>query len=215
MSALTAVLFRNCPHDTNVTSESKVRFVLQCDNFAVQVARTPIQMPIPGQSPRLMDFGIFRPSISISGLVETQGGDAAYNPSGFTNQQIPAADYYAYLSYVPYGRRVNSNTTVSLNYFLPNKNILEEAAYKWKTLPGAELELEIADAEIPRLNTYTGGTAIAGGSIGEDVKPTGGGVYKVSIQQARFQVDAAKEDRWTFQMQFVAMGRQDISGIGN
>ena len=145
MSALTAVLFRNCAHgplNSDLTSESKVRFVLQCDNFAVQVARTPIQMPIPGQSPRLMDFGIFRPSISISGLVDIQGREATLNPSGLASDA--AKDYYAFLGYVPYGRRTNDvqgNTTCTVNYFFPNKNILEEAAYKWKTLPGSELEL--------------------------------------------------------------------------
>ena len=213
MSAETAILFRNCPHDANATSEDKVRFLLLCDNFAVQVARTPIQMPVPGMSPMLMDFGIFRPSISISGLVDNLGGDSGYNPSDF----VPAAsaDYYAYLSYQPFTRQISASTLQTQNYFFPTKNVLEEAAYKGKTMPGAELEIEIADATLPRLNSYADGTAITSGQPLEDVKPTGGGIYKVSIQQARFQVDASKEDRWTFQMQFVARARFDVPGIGN
>ena len=213
MSALTAVLFRNCPHDANATSDDKVRFVLQCDNFAVQIARTPIQMPVPGMSPMLMDFGIFRPSISISGLVDNVGGSADKDDAG--NLSGDSEDYYAFLKSVPFTRRISSSAEPTVYYYLPNKNILEEAAYKWKTTPGAELELEIADATLPRLNSYADGTAITSGQTLEDVKPTGGGIYKVSIQQARFQVDASKEDRWTFQMQFVARARFDVPGIGN
>ena len=40
---------------------------------------------------------------------------------------------------------------------------------------------------------------------------TGGGIYIVAIQQARFQVDPAQEDRWQFQIQFVCESRADVS----
>tara|TARA_R110000824_G_scaffold29786_3_gene98727 strand:+ start:2584 stop:3228 length:645 start_codon:yes stop_codon:yes gene_type:complete len=214
MSELTAVLLRDCPHNSTATDDDNARFILQCDNFAVQIARTPIQMPIPGQSPTLMDFGVFRPSISISGLVENQGRSAVVDSAGTFSSDAASKAYYAFLQHAPFSRREGSDTIRTNNYYFPTKNILEEAAYKWKSLPGSEIELEIADASVPRYNTWTDGTAITGGDL-QNVKPTGGGVYKVSIQQARFQVDAAKEDRWTFQMQFVARGRFDIGGIGN
>ena len=42
------------------------------------------------------------------------------------------------------------------------------------------------------------------------ISATGGGLYKVAVKQCRFQIDAAKEDRWTFAMQFVAKSRNDI-----
>jgi len=38
---------------------------------------------------------------------------------------------------------------------------------------------------------------------------TGGGIYKVAIQQGRFSLNAAKEDRYDFSLQFVATGRLD------
>jgi len=285
-----AILFSNCKHDGNATSyPNKVRYALQCDNFAVQVARTPIQMPMPGHSPELMDFGIFRPSISISGMVYTKGGSTNIGQKGFE-----------FMDYFDYTRRHNEETGSSNaatsgytnRYFFPDKNSLEADAYKWKTTSGSELYLEIADANQPQLLRFSDGsdkhstdldgahnnlteetftidsktiddrTMVAGDYLviegenptypGEDDKllweivqiisvtnnthieaargqlgstalehddnrdvyfyqePSGGGVYSVAIQQARFQVDAAKEDRWTFQMQLVCKARDDV-----
>jgi hypothetical protein len=57
-----------------------------------------------------------------------------------------------------------------------------------------QLELEIGDATTPTGSNHTGG-----------------GVYVVAIQQCRFQVDATKEDRWTFALQFVCKSRGDVS----
>jgi len=278
---LLAVLFRNCKHDNNDTSwdNDKIRYALQCDNFAVQIARTPIQMPIPGNSPELMDFGRFRPSLSISGIVNTKGGAEAPGQKGFE-----------FMESFSYTRKHNNQTAYTNTYYFPTKNRLEEDSYRWKTSAGNELELEIADAAVPQMVTHTddsnqpstdlngnhditteetftvdnttiGGvdilvgdylaiegtnydweivkvTAISPSTSFEadraqlgstaivhadgrnvylyqragvfDYKPTGGGVYKVAIQQARFQVDASKEDRWQFQMQFVCKARDDI-----
>ena len=39
---------------------------------------------------------------------------------------------------------------------------------------------------------------------------SGGGVYQVALQQARFQKTAAREDRWLFTMQFVSKARKDV-----
>jgi len=79
-------------------------------------------------------------------------------------------------------------------YYFPYKNILETAATTWIYKADNELELEIGD-----ISTATG-----------HISATGGGLYKVAIQQCRFQIDAAKEDRWTFALQFVAKSRDDI-----
>ena len=283
------VLFRNCKHDGNATSSpDKVRYALQCDNFAVQIARTPIQMPIPGNSPELMDFGIFRPSLSISGLVSTKGGASNIGQKGFE-----------FMEYFDYTRRhnrengySNSDTSGYTNrYYFPPKNRIEEDAYKWKTSLGSELELEIVDANQPQLTKFADGSGkdntdingdhnstteetftidsttidnrlmvvgdylliegenpasgdgddllweivkvlavtdsthieAARGQLGSTAlthdnnrnvyfyeEPSGGGVYKVAIQQARFQVDASKEDRWSFQMQYVCKARDDV-----
>jgi hypothetical protein len=79
-------------------------------------------------------------------------------------------------------------------YYFPYKNKLEEAAYTWIAATVSELELEIGDATTPTGTNHTGG-----------------GVYKVAIQQARFQVDASKEDRWTFAFQLVSKSRGDVT----
>ena len=73
------------------------------------------------------------------------------------------------------------------------KNILENAAVTWVYTANNELELEIGDYQTPTGSNHTGGS-----------------LYKVAIQQCRFQIDASKEDRWTFAMQFVCKSREDI-----
>lgn len=210
-SPVLGVLLRNCQHDNNDTSTSKVRFVLQCDNFAVQIARTPIQMPIPGNSPELMDFGIFRPSLSISGMVPTVGGESEVNAAGLSGQSN--IDYFAFLEHTNYARKRNNDTVHTQKYFLPTKNVLEKAAYTWQ-VGLSSIEVEIADASVPSYNKYSEGSTIPNNHTTApnlyNTAPTGGGVYRVAIQQARFQVDASKEDRWSFQMQFVSEARDDL-----
>ena len=75
-----AVLLRTCKHsEIDVTSRNskhlpdKFGYALKCDNISISYAKTPIQVPIPQQSPQLLDIGVFRPSVSLSGVVETQG----------------------------------------------------------------------------------------------------------------------------------------------
>ena len=40
---------------------------------------------------------------------------------------------------------------------------------------------------------------------------TGGAVYLVALQQFRVQIDATKEDRYSFSMQFVVGERKDAN----
>jgi len=175
---LVSILLRNGPHDgTDTNNTTRLRYALLCDNFSIQIAKTPIQIPIPQRSPEIIDLGIFRPSISLNGLVPTKG-DGDSTATGYEGME--------YFSYVRGG-----HTNI---YYFPYKNKLEEAAYKWIASITTELEMEIGDATTP-----TG------------ANHTGGGIYKVAIQQCRFQIDASKEDRWTFAMQFVCKSRGDVT----
>ena len=76
-----AVLLRTCKHsEIDITSRrnsipDKFGYALKCDNVSISYAKTPIQVPIPQQSPQLIDIGVYRPSVSLSGLVETVGGN--------------------------------------------------------------------------------------------------------------------------------------------
>jgi len=212
-----AVLLRNCKHDASATSASKVRYALKCDSFSIQIAKTPIQVPIPQQAPEIIDIGFYRPSISIGGIVDTVGQNTGNTyvlnstPSEFTNMEsIVVSRKYWSSDYTNPTDYVNINQT----YYIPYKNALEDAVYTWITTSTDELELEIGDANYPRYNTAAEWTPadpsltpfLASGTNSE----TGGGVYVVAIQQCRFQVDPAQEDRWQFQMQLVCESRKDV-----
>ena len=87
-----AVLIRTCKHsDIDITSRKggipdKFGYALKCDNISISYSKTPIQVPIPQQSPQLIDIGVYRPSVSLSGVVETIG------------QNTPTADQSTNLS---------------------------------------------------------------------------------------------------------------------
>ena len=185
-----AVLLRNCKHDNNTTSwasngTGKERYALKCDTFSVQLAKTPIQIPVPQQSPELIDLGIFRPSISIGGLVDNIGQDTTNTTSGFQNMEsIPVTRNY--------WQAANNYTDVEATYYIPYKNQLEDFATQYVYSSRTPLELEWGDA-----------------NFAKGTQQTGGSIYLVALQQIRFQVDASKEDRYTFSMQFVVTARKD------
>jgi len=45
-------------------------FALKAEDVAIQVARTPLQIPVPQASPFIFDIGSYRPSLTISGVVD-------------------------------------------------------------------------------------------------------------------------------------------------
>ena len=181
----TSILLRKGPHDaTPSNGGTRIRYALQCDNFSIQTAKTPIQVPNALNSPILIDIGFQRPSISINGTIPN-GGDGVSNTAHYLG--MPSFSYTRDI--------VGTTTSQAALYYFPYKNVLEAAASTWVYTDNTELEIEIGDIANP-----TG-----------HMSATGGGLYKVAIQQARFQIDAAKEDRWTFAMQFVCKSREDIT----
>ena len=235
-----AVLLRNCPHDGSTTGDPlsgsglnqiyKTRFALKCETFTVQIAKTPIQVPIPQQAPELIDIGFYRPSISISGIVDTVGGDTTTTKAGFENMESLTISRRYWSTATAYTERNNI-------YYIPYKNALEDAVYRWITTDSAQLEVEVGDANFPKHgktaepnplgsgnseksfyvdSEHTGVTVGTGmddndnDTVNTLVRETGGAIYVVAVQQARFQVDPATEDRWTFQMQLVCESRKDV-----
>ena len=191
-----AVLLRNCSHDGTITNgTTHIRYALKCDSFSVQIAKTPIQIPIPQQAPEIIDIGFYRPSISIGGIVDNIGQNTTNTTTGFENMES-----------ISVTRKDNGQTSREATYYIPYKNKLEDAVYKWITTADDALELEIGDAQYPVYNKL-----VRGGATGGTFSETGGGLYYVAIQQARFQVDPAQEDRWQFQIQFVCESRADVS----
>lgn len=207
-----AILLRNGSH-----ADATVRYALKCNDIAISISKTPIQIPIPQQSPELIDIGYFRPSITLAGLVDTVGGNIQNNATGNAD-----------MSYFDFVRQTVSATagsakwadggtgdTTAKRYYIPYKNALEEACVKWIYTNATELELEVGDSKFP---VSAAGGGYLHGSVTQTryasnttAAATGGAIYRVAIQQARFQLNAAREDRYDFTMQFVAEARLDVS----
>ena len=104
---------------------------------------------------------------------------------------------------------------VSQNYYVPYKNALEDIIYRFQGSLfnlDAGIELEILDATYPRYSTAAEPHTLNGASklTSTTVNETGGAVYQVAIQSARFDMDAGREDRWVYQIQFITDHRKDF-----
>ena len=171
-----SILLRNGTH-----TNASLRFALKADSFAVSYSKTPIQVPIPQASPEIIDLGIFRPSITINGIVDTV-------------QPTPAS------------LTINSQT-----YYLPFKNWLENAVYDWTAsdFSTGKLEIEFGDTTYPQDDSGTKGYASDVINTSSLASWTGGAIYRIGIQQARFALNPSREDRYDFNMSFVAEARLD------
>ena len=205
-----AVLLRNGSH-----GGATVRYGLKCNDVAISYAKTPIQIPIAQQSPELIDLGYFRPSLTVTGIIDTVGGNTSNTIAGFAGMES-----------FSYSRKLASDSnyysdggtadTTAQTYYIPYKNALEEAVATWMYLDTTPLQVEIGDAKYP-IDSYGG--YISGGAAtnrfnavsgNRNNHATGGAIYEVAIQQCRFSLKAATEDRYEFTMQFVAKARLDM-----
>ena len=170
------------------------RYALKVDSFTITVAKTPIQIPIPQNSPTLVDYGIFRPAITLSAIVDT---GPANDSTTTTGSGATLVGYQGMESVVSGGQ----------TWYIPYKNKLEDAIYNWVADNDNVLTLIVGDDTYPVYDYDSTGAVVSGS--GNDPQATGGGSYIVALQQARFQLDAGREDRWIVQMQFVAEARYD------
>jgi hypothetical protein len=199
-----AVLLRNGPHGT-----ASVRYGLKCNDVAMSYAKTPIQIPIAQQSPEIIDLGYFRPSITVTGIIDTIGGDSSNTTAAVAGME---SFVYTRASVSNSGQFADGGHGTAQRYYVPYKNALEEAIATWMYLDTTPIQIEIGDAQYP-LASY-GGYA-PGGNITNrfstsNQQATGGAIYEVAIQQCRFSLKAATEDRYEFTMQFVAKARLDM-----
>ena len=156
------------------------RLALKAEQLSISITKTPIQIPIARSTPEILDLGITRPAITISGLVDNIG----------TDKSNTTANQYFHME---------KFTTQSQDYYIPYKNFLEDKLITWVTSESTELQLEVGDATTP---DYAGsGTTAA----------TGGGIYKVAIQQVQFSQTPGTENRWVFNIQFVSKLREGIT----
>ena len=171
-------------HEDTSSGSTITRYALKVDSITISIAKTPIQIPIPQNSPALVDFGIFRPAITLSAVVDT-------GPANDTTD----ARYEGMESIVHGGD----------TWYIPYKNKLEDAIYTWVADNDNVLRLIIGDDTYPVYDFDSNGIAVSG----SNPQATGGGSYIVALQQCRFQLDAGREDRWIVQMQFVCESRFD------
>jgi len=57
--------------------DTPVNYALKVDSLNISYSKTPIQVPLPESSPLLLDLGMYRPNVTIGGLVDnsTSYGD--------------------------------------------------------------------------------------------------------------------------------------------
>ena len=197
MSDTLAVLLRNGRHSNSAADKATIRLALKCENIAINMGRTPIQIPIPTNSPELIDLGIVRPSISISGLVDNVGGDPTNTTDNDSGSDSTGVAYttgdssidLADMAHFDYQFNYDGNDT--LRYYIPYKNFLEEFCAEVLFSDDTPLELQIGNPTVPIASNTLGST-------------TGGAIYQVAIQSANFTQVPALEDRWQFALQFVA-----------
>ena len=163
----------------NVHASASIRFALKCDSFTVSYGKTPIQIPIPQSNPEIIDLGAFRPSISLNLTVDT----VQPSPSSIT---------------------VGGQT-----YYIPFKNWLENQVYDLIFSNSSPIEIEIGDTTYPQAASGTKGYASNVINTSSLSSWTGGGVYRGAIQQCRFALNPAREDRWDVSLQMVGNARQD------
>tara|TARA_R110002110_G_scaffold56842_1_gene161426 strand:+ start:484 stop:1056 length:573 start_codon:yes stop_codon:yes gene_type:complete len=180
-----AVLLKHVNSETG--SAVTTTYALKADSLTISIAKTPIQIPIPQNSPTIVDFGIFRPSITLSCVVE----NAPANTSTVLG--------YEGMEYI---------THKGVSYYIPYKNKLEDAIYTWVADDNNVLTMIIGDDTYPVFDHDSTGVEQTSGA-GNNAQATGGASYIVALQQARFQLDAGREDRWIVQMQFVCESRFD------
>ena len=206
---LLAVLLRNGSHDT-----ATIRYALKCNDIAISYARTPIQIPIAQQSPELIDLGFVRPSLTCTGTVDTIGEDTTNTTAGVAGMASFAYTRTETSASTGSAKWNDGGDSSSRTYYIPYKNVLEEAVATWIYLGGdTPLQIEIGDSQYP-IDAYGGYVnpedTTSRFSSAFNVHATGGAIYEVAIQQGRFSLNAAREDRYDFTLQFVITRRLDI-----
>ena len=118
------VLLRNGTH-----AAASLRYALKAESWALQGSKTPIQIPIPQENPELIDLGIVRPSLTISGIVDSRGESTSENTTDF--------------------QTMSSFSWNSQTYYIPYKNKLEDFCSDTIFSTATPLELQLGDNTTP------------------------------------------------------------------
>ena len=182
MDSPLSVLLRDGTH-----AAASTRLALKADSIQIVYGKSPIQVAVASGNPQLLDLGIAKPTILMSGIVDTTGGDQSNTSSAIDNV---SGNTYAF-------KGMESLTIGSQTYYVPYKNYLEEKLVTWQYSDSLKLQLEIGDATTPEATS---------GAFA-----TGGGIYEVAITNVNFSAAPALEDRWVFSISFMSKLREGIS----
>ena len=69
--AIAVLLYNGATDDTGNASRA-VGYALKAESFQTTYSKTPIQVPLPEESPLLIDLGMYRPTLTIAGLVDNE-----------------------------------------------------------------------------------------------------------------------------------------------
>ena len=193
-----SILLRDGDHGSGTSTPAVNRFALQADRFSVTMTKTPIQIPIPQSRPSIIDLGVTRPNISVSGVIDTVG---------LPSQSADSSYYLNTLDYTLYNSPMNNNqvkTHSTETYYIPYKNVLEDFVYYIHfSAADKPLQLEILGVDPPVETISNYHTKAVG------LNHTGGAIYNVAIQNASFNLSAGKENRYDYSLSFVATTRLD------
>jgi hypothetical protein len=167
-------------------SDSGGGLALKVESLSIALSKTPIQIPLPGESPQLLDLNMIRPNITIGGTVENTvatGDNYTLATSATTDGGLDGD---------PASTDVAANNVLLKfdgTYTYPDKATLEYFFTSEAYIPGNELALIILDPS---------GTSFS--------------FYNVSGQAATFILAPGTEDRYSYNLVFAAGLRNQVSG---
>jgi len=185
-----SILLRDGNHAGSENSATN-RFALQADRFSVTMTKTPIQIPIPQSRPEIIDLGVVRPNISVSGVIDTVG---------LPNSADATTNHMQELTYTLYNTPNTTNYSAK-KYYVPYKNVLEDFVYYVHfSSSDTPIQIEVLGQD-PAAGKYH--------TMPTGADHTGGAIYNVAIQNASFNLSAGKENRYDYSLSFIATTRLD------
>ena len=130
------------------TSGSTTRYALQVSRISITIAKNPIQIAAPKNSPYLFDLGTYKPTITMSGIVDDQDSDNTVSFGGNT-YRTPTAYQVSRLSTDWW-----YDTTQVINLYIQEPDSGSNTSYfKYKAaLSSVNLDYRAGSEERPEFN---------------------------------------------------------------
>ncbi len=140
-----AILLYNGRTDFTGNADRDSGYALKAESFQITYSKTPIQVPLPEESPLLIDLGMYRPSITIAGLVDNE------TAQGTTVRLVAEA---AVRDFVNAAYNTAEELKMHGDYAVPDKNQLEDYVQTEVYSGDNNLSLLILDPTATNFNYY-------------------------------------------------------------